>query len=191
MGNKTFAFYVQHILDSKLTDKELMKFTVSHKEGQNLVKYLQYYSETDEENNCMRTYIVRSSVSNEIVAYFSLKASMVSINEIKGDNRDHFDTKPAVELANFAVNSSYIDNHPKLKGCGYIVFTNYIMPIVNQVSSLIGVKYLCIFALPIDSLMTRYVDYGFKRLSKQSEEDLHKRLKPDYDEGCIFMYQEI
>ena len=55
----------------------------------------------------------------------------------------------------------------------------------------VGVKYIYIFSLPFETLMKRYGDYGFKRLTSRQEEELHRRLKPNYDEGCIFMYQEL
>lgn len=41
-------FNVYHINDSELTDDELKTFTVKHKEGQGLVDYLVYHSETEE-----------------------------------------------------------------------------------------------------------------------------------------------
>ena len=39
--------------------------------------------------------------------------------------------------------------------------------------------------------MKRYQEYGFNRLDSEAEERLHKRLKNDYDEGCIFMFQVV
>ena len=74
---------------------------------------------------------------------------------------------------------------------GYVVFTHFIRPIVEEISSMVGVKLIYIFALPYERLMRRYEEYSFQRLQEEAERHLHARLKPAYDEGCIFMYQLI
>ena len=116
---------------------------------------------------------------------------MISINEQKIGNDDFFDTRPGIELANFAVNYSYIAKHKELRGCGRIIFDLLIVPIIEDVSRKVGIKYIYIFSLPFETLIGRYEKYGFKRLTSKQEQELHKRLKPNYDEGCIFMYQEL
>ena len=63
------------------------------------------------------------------------------------------------------------------------------MPLIARASEIIGTKVLYIFALPYDDLIVRYMDYGFMRLDDPYEDELHKRLKPSYDQSCIFMYQ--
>ena len=50
-------------------------------------------------------------------------------------------------------------------------------------------KFIYIFALPYEGLIQRYGQYGFKRFEPGHEADLHRRLKPSYDDECIFMYQ--
>lgn len=40
-----------------------------------------------------------------------------------------------------------------------------------------------------ERLMKTYERYGFHRLPANAEDQLHQRLKPAYDESCIFMYQ--
>ena len=40
-------------------------------------------------------------------------------------------------------------------------------------------------------ILHRYREYGFLRLDSVSEDELHKRLKPNYDENCIFMFQQL
>ena len=139
----------------------------------------------------MRTYIVRDVKTDEFVGYFSLKAGMISINESKVNNVDTFDTMPGIELANFAINSNYIAEHNSMKGCGKIIFNELIIPIIKEVSTKVGVRLIYIFALPLESLIERYKEYRFKRLTSEQEEQLHKRLKPQYDECCIFMFQEL
>ncbi len=74
---------------------------------------------------------------------------------------------------------------------GSAIFTDFIRPIVRDVSGRIGVKVIYLFALPFEGLIRRYERYGFARLESDDETGLHKRLKPRYDEGCIFMYQML
>ncbi len=191
MENRNELFSAIPIFDSALTDDEINSFSVKYKDGLGLVNYLYGTAEFEEENNVMRTYVVRDNMSGEFAAYFSLKAGMMSINEQKVGNSDFFDTRPGIELANFAVNYSYISKHKEQKGIGRIIFDLLIVPIIEEVANKVGVKYIYIFSLPFDSLMKRYEDYGFRRLTSKQEEELHKRLKSNYDEGCIFMYQEL
>lgn len=139
----------------------------------------------------MRTYFIRDISTNELVCYFSLKAGLISFNEISSNKKVSFDILPGIELANFAVNDVYIHNHPNAKGIGLLIFLDFIIPIVRRVSVEVGVRIIYIFALPFESLINIYRDYGFKRLSKSNENQLHRRIKPSYDENCIFMYQMI
>ena len=131
------------------------------------------------------------------MGYFSLKAGLVSLNEREVEVQEGeskrteilFDTVPGVELANFAINSSYIKNRPSVKGIGVVIFQQFVLPIVRQVAENVAVKILYIFALPYDGLIKRYKDvYGFERLGEYDEHELHKRLKPAYDQSCVFMY---
>ncbi|MBQ6334275.1 MAG: hypothetical protein IJI46_04320 [Erysipelotrichaceae bacterium] len=191
MENRNELFKAIPIFDSGLKDEEIRLFSVGHKEGQGLVDYLYGYAEAEEGNNLMRTYIVRDVKTDEFVGYFSLKAGMISINESKVNNVDTFDTMPGIELANFAINSNYIAEHNSMKECGKIIFNELIIPIIKEVSTKVGVRLIYIFALPLESLIERYKEYRFKRLTSEQEEQLHKRLKPQYDEGCIFMFQEL
>ena len=126
-----------------------------------------------------------------MVGYFSLKAGLISIHESEAFDKVEFDTYPGVEIANFALNSNYVKDHPETKGCGLIIFKRFIKPLICNSAKEIGIKIIYIFALPVTNLINRYYEYGFKRLSDIDEEAIHKRLKPSYDEGCIFMYQVI
>lgn len=183
--------YCNHLGVSESDESDIMQFTVNDKKGQGLINYIQYAAFPDEEVGNMRTYIVRDNRSSELVGYFSLKAGLISLNEVTNDEGITFDTLPGIELANFAVNGGYIKKHKNLKGIGKIIFNDFIVPIIEETSKSIGVRIIYIFALPIEKLMHRYKQYGFVRLDEQSENELHKRLKPGYDENCIFMYQAL
>ena len=180
-------FYCSHI--NKHDFDEIQKFSVKHKEGEGLVKYLKGLAIPDELEGNMRTYLVRDNFSNEIAGYFSLKAGLMSINESK-DNA-YFDTLPGIELANFAVNHSYVLKHPGVENLGMIFFNDFILQIVDDVAHSIGARILYIFALPYDELIKHYKKYGFNRLKSTQEKQLHKRLKNVYDSECIFMYKPI
>lgn len=192
-------FYCNHLGVSENDEEDIMNFTIDRDEGAGLLNYIQFQAFQEEDSGIMRTYIVRDNKSSELVGYFSLKAGLISLNERKIERADDetgeknivtvFDTLPGVELANFAVNSTYVHNHEELKGLGVVIFNQFILPIVRQTSEKVGVKILYIFALPYEDLIKSYHDrYGFSRLGRPNEDELHKRLKPFYDNYCKFMY---
>lgn len=184
-------FYCNHLGVSERDERDIMEFSVRDSGGQGLVKYIQRFAFPDEEAGVMRTYVVRDVRSLELAGYFSLKAGLISLNETQTQDGVVFDTLPGVELANFAVNHTYIRRHPGLKGVGTVIFDQFILPIIAGSAQNIGIKLVYIFALPFDRLIHRYTQYGFMRLQSPYEDELHKRLKPQYDEGCIFMYQML
>ena len=203
-------FYCNHLGVSENDKQDIMDFTIRDEKGAGLLNYIQNYAYPDEEEGTMRTYIVRDNRSSELVGYFSLKAGLISYNErdiivvdeITGEEivdettgekkmRRVFDTYPGVELADFAVNQTYIDNHPDLKGVGLVIYNNFILPVVMEAAESIGIKILYIFALPYDELISRYEKYGFSRLDAQYEAELHSRLKPKYDDSCVFMFRML
>ena len=178
-------FRCDHLGKCEGDEEAILSFRSSR--GPGLERYLRFFAFTDESSGEMRTYLVRDIETGELVGYFSVKAGLVSMNE----GEDGFDTAPGIELANFAVNDQYIDNHPEAKGIGLTIFRKFVIPIIEKVSSIVGAKICYIFALPKDDLIKRYKKYGFSRLAKPLEEELHQRLKPRYDERCIFMYLNI
>ena len=203
-------FYCNHIGVSENDERDIMNFTVRDEKGAGLLDYIQHFAFPDEDNGTMRTYIVRDNRSSELVGYFSLKAGLISYNEHEvavideatgeevideetGERkmRRVFDTLPGVELADFAVNQTYISNHPDLKGVGLVIYNKFILPVIRQAAETIGIKILYIFALPYEDLIARYEKYGFSRLEESLEIELHNRLKPKYDESCTFMYRML
>ena len=191
--------YCDHLGASSHDEHDVLDFSVDRPEGRGLAAYIKRYAFSDEAFGIMRTYVVRDLQTSELAGYFSLKAGLISLNEREvevqegesGKKRTEilFDTVPGVELANFAVNSSYIKKRPSAKGIGAIIFQQFILPIVKQAAENVAVKILYIFALPYDGLIKRYKEvYGFERLGEYDENELHKRLKPAYDQSCVFMY---
>lgn len=184
-------FYCNHLGASERDEIDIPMFSVHRSEGTGLERYIRYNAFPDEDAGVMRTYIVRDLVSDELVGYFSLKAGLFSINETSADDMIEFDTMPGIEIANFAVNSTYIEHNPEVSGVGMIIFSHFIRPIIEEVSKAVGVKAIYLFALPFEKLISRYREYGFSMLSDKDEEALHRRIKPSYDESCIFMYRII
>ena len=62
---------------------------------------------------------------------------------------------------------------------------------LRNVADLVGVKCLYIYALPEEKLIRYYNSLGFVRLPLDAETFVHTHVKPAYDQGCIFMYQEV
>lgn len=184
-------FYCNHLGVSENDERDILSFTDKDPNGEGLVRYLQYLAFPEEEAGTMRTYIVRDNFSSELVGYFSVKAGLISVNEVHTEDEETFDTIPGVEIANFAVNDTYLQRHSELKGTGLIIFNDFIVPVIQEASKNVGVKIIYIFALPFERLINRYREYGFLRLDSVSEDELHKRLKPNYDENCIFMFQQL
>ena len=124
-------FYCNHLGVSENDEQDIMDFTVDRDEGAGLLDYIQHHAFPEEDAGIMRTYTVRDKKSAEMVGYFSLKAGLISLNEREMESVDDetgekktitvFDTLPGVELANFAVNSSYIKKHKDLKGVGLVI----------------------------------------------------------------------
>ena len=62
----------------------------------------------------------------------------------------------------------------------------------NEIAAyFVGTSALYVYALPYPKLLKYYRALGFQRLSPENETFLHKYVKLDYDEGCIFMYQTL
>lgn len=180
-------FYCEHLFERNEIIEELKKnFYIYHESGKGLETYLKDHSASEEIRNENRTYIVRDTETDEVAGFFSLKAGLFSIREISESaftgSIAQFDTLPGVELSEFAINQKYISHHPKKKGCGIIMFLGLIIPIVKKVQEAIGVKVIYIFALPEQRLIDTYIkEYGFRRLDKCDEDNLHNRIKPRFD----------
>lgn len=182
-------FCCVHISEDDL--ESIKSFQIANESGGFLARYLKEQAWLDETHNEARTYLVYDNVTDELVAYFSLKAGFVSINERHFMFRSSFDTEPGVELSNFAVNGVYKDNHPNVGRIGMVVFRYFVIPVVKKASEDIGIKIIYIFALPYSSLISYYQSLNFQRLNTLQERIMHARIKPRYDRGCIFMYQML
>ena len=167
---------------------DIMAFSSAHPEGAGVVAYLKRIAFAEESAGIMRTYLVRHALTDELVAYFSLKAGLATHNEEQEGQRVEFDTVPGIELANFAVNGTYLAKHSIAKGCGLTIYRELVREVVRRAAEIVGVAIVYLFALPDPKVIANYERYGFRRLSLEREDMIHSRLKPRYDQKCTFMY---
>ena len=95
-------FRVEHITDTRDVRRAIGYFSAGEK-AEGLERYLKELALTDEADSDARTYLVRDVVTNEIAAYFSLRACLVPVPI---DGTDIY-TIPGIELSNFARNKAY------------------------------------------------------------------------------------
>lgn len=181
------TFFCQHLLASKTDVADIQQFRIAKATGQGLERYLKNVSASEEEDNFARTYLVRNKRTREIASFFTLKMGLFTIRL----DEEYFYTVPAVELANFAVNSAYREAHPEVSLLGKNTFHSFVLPLVDYARSFVGAKALYIYALPQDRLIQHYMEMGFERLGEDEEQFVHEHIKPKYDDGCIFMYQML
>lgn len=190
-------FYCEHLTLSRETMRDIDDFLITRAEGKGLLEYLQGQAFKDEYQGAQRIYLVRDIVDDSLVAYFGLKTGLISTNErnmfYDGAERQVFDTVSGIELAELAVNEAYIEKHPYYKGCGLIIFNDFILPICEKIKSFVGCEIL--YGYSVDTkgdLLERYLsEYKFIRLDPESEKRVQERFRPFFDKGCVFIYQKI
>lgn len=180
----TKDYSISHIEDSPENLQLILNFEAGN-DAEGLALYLKKQSVEDERQNESRTYLLKDKMTEELAGYFSLRTGLITI---KAQN-ESFNTIPAVELANFAINQKYRDSHPDVLKLGSYAFENFILPLVRFSAEFVGVKALYIYALPKEKLIEHYKTMGFSRLLPKQEKFVQNHIKPKYDEGCIFMYQ--
>ena len=182
----TEHFVIEHLLDSP-GNRQLIENFVAPNNARGLESYLKSQAENDENNNGSRTFLIKDAATGKLACYFSLRTGLIAVQRDDG----LFDTIPAIELANLAVNDAYRREESKIAKIGFHVFDRFILPIVRNIADLIGVQCLYIYALPKERLIQYYASLGFMRLPSEDEAFVHSHVKPAYDRGCIFMYQGI
>ena len=183
LENKTF--YIRHLLDSDSDVVDIQSFSINQPSAKGLEIYLKNEASKDEVMSLARTYLIKSKQTDEIAAYFTLRNGLFTL-EIPESS---FVTIPAIELSNFAVNSSFRSSHPEIEEIGSTVLADFVLPIADFLRHFSGAKALYIYSLPQEKLIKHYEKLGFMRLEKDEEKFVHQHVKPEYDTGCIFMYQ--
>lgn len=145
-------------------DVDLSDF--STKKGYGLEVYLKKYALDDEELKMARTYPVLDASTKQIAAYFTLRTGLITVSRgfLMG-----FDAYTGIELANFAVNDSFREVNEVIPRFGAYVFSQFVFPLVLEITRYVGAAYLYIFALPDDKLMAHYQTMGFEHTSKKMQ----------------------
>lgn len=89
------------------------------------------------------------------------------------------------------MNGKYRQKHPETHLLGFLFLKQFILPLAKIMSRYIGVNSLYIYALPDKKLIEHYEKMGFTRLPKKQEKFVQNHVKPKYDEGCVFMFQNF
>lgn len=179
-------FSIEHIFDSPENENLISDFKALN-EAQGLEDYLKHQASNDENELNARTYLVKDKSTSELAGYFTLRSGLITIQAY----HESFYTIPAVELSNLAINGIYRENHRDKKRLSLLFLIQFILPIAKTMSKYVGVKSLYIYALPDEKLIEHYAKLGFSRLPKNQEKFVQNHVKPKYDEGCIFMFQNL
>ena len=179
-------FYIEHLSDS-IEDVRLVSDFKALNGAKGLENYLKYQAFDDEKSRNARTYLVKDKLTDELAGYFSLRSGLIAIQAY----RESFDTIPAVELSNLAINGEYREKHKDKKHLSYVFLQSFILPLAQVMSRYIGTSSIYIYALPDEKLIEHYTKLGFTRLPKKQEKFVQNHVKPKYDEGCVFMFQNL
>lgn len=177
---------VEHLFDSEENESLISRFTAPNN-AMGLESYLKNAAMDDERAGFARTYLVKDKQTGELACYFTLRAGLITMQV----EEEAFDSIPAIELSNFAVNDEYRKKHTEARSIGRYSFEKFVLPIVRCMAQYVGVNALYIYALPNDRLIGYYNLMGFSRLPEEQEHFVQMHVKPKYDEGCIFMYQRL
>ena len=161
---------------------------------QALEDYIKNFAISDQLAGRNNTYVVYDKWVHCIIGYFSLKAGSVRLYDYMFGT-EYTDLLPGVELAMFAVNENYaVATNNRIKryygmGAGEYIFLQYALPIIQDISSKVGMCILYLFALPDDTLINYYqTKLGFNLPQKEDGKKI-KPYVPTFDDGCTFMYR--
>ena len=165
--------------------------------------YLKKAAWDEDETRGTRVYLVKSYFSSEIVAYFALKAGMISyydkmpeVSEMKEGISNGINAVtgvlPGIEISHFAVNDEYRRRHGRggkqLTHLGEYLYPKFIYPIIERTAELVGVSHIYLYAAGDKSLIDYYHrTYGFVT----NEGNQVVAVKPYYDGGCTFMFKDL
>ena len=70
--------------DSSDNLRLIQDFCISNSSGAGLERYIKELAESDEQDGSARTYLVKDKFTHELVAYFSLKTGLFTIDADNG-----------------------------------------------------------------------------------------------------------
>lgn len=184
-------FTIEHLFNSPDNEQLIQNFKVDKQSAKGLELFLKFWAFPDEDEKSNRTYLIKDKTTGELAGYFSLRNGMITQQIENPAEDDIFNSIPAIELSNFAVNAEYKKNHKDITKLGAYIFTTFIRQITQKLSDYTGIQALYIYALPNERLIKYYKTLGFTRLLPEDEKYVHAHIKPKYDKECIFMYQTL
>ena len=178
-------FYIEE-LSEELNSYELKSFRIQHEEFQ-LTRYLVKLAKKHQKQLLNKTFLVREKGSDNLVAFYSLKAATLPYN----DKESSF-LIPAIELTHFAVDARYktINSQDSLSvKTGEFIFWNLILPVVKYVSEKVACKDLFVFSINTPKLISYYKNrLGFQEIENIDDKLFFEYAVPDYDDNCKFLY---
>lgn len=119
------------------------------------------------------TYLLKESVSNTILAFYTITANGVQTY----DSVSHeYNAVPVIEIARIAVEYDFQD-----KGLGKKLFYDYILPKIKEVEKLIAVRAVIVFVEPDNEQgIGFYTSLGFEK----AEQIVQKAIDDSFNEKC-------
>ena len=183
------AFVVCPLSETPENERLISDFSAGNN-ALGLEDFLKNHAQRFENSGENRTYLVKDSVTGELACYFTLRSGLIPVPNNRVDG--YLTTFSAIELAYFAVNEHYRKSKGTPLKIGFYVFDTFILPIVRFAAQIVGARFLYVYALPRPKLISYYArEMGFRRLPDNLSEFLYARVKPDSDDGCIFMFQPL
>ncbi len=186
--------YVCRLLSAKTDISDVDDFLITKASGKHIEDYIKDQAFRDQRTGVNRTYLVRDIETNEIAGFFSLKAGMAFNDEVEDKDANNFskllNILPGVELSYLGVNENYVKQHADAKGLGAFIFKRFVFAAIADLRQFVGVRMLYGFSVENEGpLMDRYLTvYGFARMPKEVETEMHQRLRPNIDDDCTFVY---
>ena len=162
---------------------ELKSFRIQHDEIQ-LVRYLVKFAKKHQKQLLNKTFLVRETGSDNLVAFYSLKAATLPYN----DKESSF-LIPAIELTHFAVDERYKGRGSVSLRTGEFIFWNHIVPCVKNTQKFLALQDLFVFSINTPKLIDYYKNrLGFHEIENIDDKFFFEYAIPDYDDNCKFLY---
>lgn len=170
-----------------------------------LERYLKYCAwDEDSVFHSAKFYVIKTYFTHEIIAYFGLRAGLVSTTANANTEKETFarkqgiklvpDVFSGIEISHFAVNDNYRKRHGNPKGLGRYLYPSFIYPLIKKASRMLGVQLVYLYAADTSKKENKasLVDYYRKafNFSEVKEEEL-KPVVSYYDNNCVFMFQKL
>ena len=149
--------------------------------------YLHYWAKEKTAEHEEFTFLVK--YRGEIIGFYTIKPGIRLENWEFGQ----FDTGSACEIVNFAVDKNYKERKDAIPLIGKKIFEEVILRRLRMIEEAgMPIEYIILYALPRFRLIWYYIEVlGFRRLPLIEEGKVQRRIRPRYDNQCIFLYKKI